>query len=229
MENTQLYLFSTPGVQGIQFVLQAARACITAGRPARLCYLPWANRVERYLEFTRQAFAGLAEIEILDPDTCTPQEARRAFGRSAAVYIPGGNTYLLNHRLQASGVAETLRRLAQADLPIIGFSAGALVCGPNLLTTHDINMLPTTHFNCLGLLTWNIVAHYPLDAAGQAHEDDWLGDYQALHTNPILALADGAGAVVQGSRLRLDFGQAWRLLPGEKASLPVGQWLDLEA
>jgi peptidase E len=41
----------------------------------------------------------------------------------------------------------------------VGFSAGAMLCGPNILTNQDANMLPTCHFDSLDLLPYNIFAH----------------------------------------------------------------------
>ena len=59
--------------------------------------------------------------------------------RAAAVYIPGGNTFLLNHRLHAGGLLPYLRKKIQTGLPVAAFSAGTILCGPNILTSKDMN------------------------------------------------------------------------------------------
>jgi len=35
-------------------------------------------------------------------------------------------------------------------LPAVAFSAGVVVCGPNVLTSNDLNPVPTMHFDGLG-------------------------------------------------------------------------------
>lgn len=149
----------------------------------------------------------------LNPDPAFLGKNEANLDRCGVVYISGGNTYLLNHLLHTSGIFGPLRQRALAGLPIVGFSAGALLCGPNILTTHDINLLPTTSFDSLNLLPYNTVAHYPSEAAAQDDEDDWLSDYHAQHTNSILALEDDAYMRWDGSALTCVQGNAWILDP----------------
>jgi len=63
--------------------------------------------------------------------------------RRARVH-PGGNTFLLNHPpayQQGHGISA---QEVTAGLPLIGFSAGAILCGPNILTSKDMNTVETS-------------------------------------------------------------------------------------
>jgi dipeptidase E len=141
----------------------------------------------------------------------TQKEIEEIIRRAALVYIPGGNTFLLNHRLQVSGVMPYLQRKVKSGLPLVGFSAGMIVCGPNMLTATDMNNVGTSYFESLNVSPFNYFAHYPLNAYGQSVKDEWLADYHFFHDNPVIMLCDGAYMKVDGRRTTLVRGEAWVL------------------
>lgn len=214
-----LHLLSTPGEKDIRYILEACRPYLEAQASSRVAFMQWASFNYDWLPYTRQAFAGLSEVDALDPDPNYLEKNEQILDRCGVIYISGGNTYLLNHRLHESRLVTSLRRRALAGLPIVGFSAGAIVCGPNILTTHDINMIPTHHFDSLNLLPYNLAAHYPTDDAQREDEDDWLGDYHAQHPNPILTLEDGAYIRFDGQAVYRVRGTAWILEAGGRHTL----------
>jgi peptidase E len=135
---------------------------------------------------------------------------------------------LLNHRLHASRLMIFLRRKVQAGLPVAGFSAGTVVCGPNILTSKDMNTVSTSYFEGLNATTFNFSAHYPLDAHGQSAKDEWLADYHFFHDNPIIMLCDGAYLKVDGRKTTLVRGEAWILRKNqEKEKLEEGKMISL--
>jgi len=213
--SVNLYLLSTPGEGDIRYIIDTCRPHLQSQAEPLVAYLPWASTGNDWLSYTQQAFAGLASVAGLDPARGSLAENERILDQCGIVYIPGGNTYLLNHRLHESGLFEALQPRALGGLPMVGFSAGAIVCGPNILTTHDINLLPTCHFDSLNLLPYNLVAHYPAEDLRREHEDDWLSDYHVMHTNPILALEDGACVHWNGETLERVRGTTWMLEPGK--------------
>ena len=73
----------------------------------------------------------------------TQREIENVIRDAALVYITGGNTFLLNHRLHVSGVMPYLKEKIQNGLPMVGVSAGMVLCGPNILTSKDMNTVET--------------------------------------------------------------------------------------
>jgi dipeptidase E len=144
--------------------------------------------------------------------------------RSAAlVYIPGGNTFLLSHRLHISNIVDYLRRKVTAGLPLVAFSAGTVLCGVNILTSNDLNTVGTPYFNGLNITPFNFNSHYPDDELSRFRRDDWLSEYHVFHDNPVILLADGAYIQVVGRKTQLAQGEAWILRKGqEKQKLTVG-------
>lgn len=212
-----LNLFSAPGEDGLRRIVEAARPHLQKKNDPLVAYLPLASLYgERWLELNETAFRGLARLKTVNAELMPQAEIEAVLRSAALVYIPGGNTFLLNHRLHISGVMPYLRRKIQAGLPLVGFSAGAVVCGPNILTSADLNTLGTPHFEGLNAVPFNIVPHYPEDVHGQSVKDGWLADYHFFHDNPVLLMTEGAHVRVEGRKASLVQGEAWILRKGRE-------------
>jgi dipeptidase E len=206
-----LHLFSTPG-DDIRDIVEASRPYLEDKEDPTVAYMPLASLyVERWLEEAERAFKGLARLETVNAELMAQKEIEDIIRRASLVYVPGGNTFLLNHRLHVSGVMPYLRKVVQTGLPLVGFSAGMVLCGPNILTSKDINTVETPHFDGLKVSPFNFVAHYPLDAYGQSVKDEWLADYHFFHDNPVIMLCDGAYVKVEGKKTTLVRGEAYIL------------------
>lgn len=213
----QLHLFSTPGKNDLRYVIEASRPYLDDKDEPVVAYLPLASLyAEKWLGVNESAFRGLAQIREVNAELMTQKEIETILREAALVYITGGNTFLLNHRLHASGVMPYLKKKIQNGLPVIGVSAGMILCGPNILTANDMNTLGTPHFDGLSLTPFNFFAHYADDGYGQSVHDDWLSDYHFFHDNPVIMLSDGAYVNVDGKKAILVRGDAWILRRGEE-------------
>jgi dipeptidase E len=206
-----LHLFSTPGDE-LRDVLEACRPHLIHKSEPLVAYLPLASLSTRWQEYTEKAFKGLARLETVNTETMTFSEMEDILRRAHVVFIPGGNTFLLAHRLHASQLMAYLRKKLQAGLPLVAFSAGAILCGPNILTSRDMNMVETPQFGGLNLLPFNFHAHYDDDV----DLDDWLSDYHVFQPNPVILLEDGAYLRVDGKKTSLVRGEAWVLRRGQE-------------
>jgi dipeptidase E len=183
----------------------------------------WLN-VNQWLDYTVHSFDKLAHVELIDTERMDLPKMESIIRKARVVYISGGNTFLLNHRLHISGLMPFLRKKVQAGLPVVGFSAGMIVCGPNILTSKDMNSVETDRFDGLNASAFNFLAHYDADAYGQsAVHDDWLSDYHTFHDNAVIMLSDGAYVKVDGRKTTLVRGDAWILKKdSEKEKLIAG-------
>ncbi len=210
MPSLNLHLFSTPGKDDISDVIEASRLYLEDKRDPIVAYLPLGSLyAERWLELNETAFKGLGRLQMVNTELMRQKELEDILRDASLVYIPGGNTFLLNHRLHLSGISLYLKKKIQAGLPLVGFSAGTVLCGPNILTSASMNTVGTSFFDGLGLTPFNFSAHYPLDSHGQSVKDEWLADYHFFHDNPILMLSDGAHVKVDGKKTTLVRGEAW--------------------
>jgi len=221
-----LHLLSTPGDRDIRWVVDACRPYLDDRDEPSVAFMPQASlNVNQWSDYTVREFKGLAQIELLDTERMDLPTMESIIRRARVVYISGGNTFLLNHRLHISGLMPFLRKKVQAGLPVVGFSAGMIVCGPNILTSKDMNSVETNRFDGLNATPFNFLAHYDADAYGQsAQHDDWLSDYHVFHDNAVILLNDGAYVKVEGKKTMLVRGDAWILRKdSEKERLIVGE------
>jgi len=190
-----------------------------------VAYLPMASLYgEEWLGRSEKFFDGLARLEMLNTETMELPEMEAILRRAQLVYIPGGNTFLLNHRLHISRLMPYLSKKVQAGLPLVAFSAGTILCGPNTLTANDINMVETPHFNGLNLTPFNFYVHY----AGDLEKDNWLVDYHVFHDNPVIIMSDGSYIKIEGRKTQLVVGEAWLLRKGqEKEKLKPGALISI--
>ena len=212
-----LHLFSSPGKDDIRYVIEASRPYLQDRDDATVAYLPLASLfAERWQTDTEDAFKSLARLETINAETMSLTQMEDIVRRAALVYIPGGNTFLLNHRLHVSRLMIFLRKKVQAGLPVVAFSAGAILCGPNILTSKDMNTVETSQFDGLNVSPFNFFAHYAMDDYGQSVHDDWLSDYHFFHDNPVIMMSDGAYVKMDGKKTTLIRGEAWILCKGQE-------------
>ena len=220
-----LHLFSSPGKDDIRYIIEASRPYLENKLDATVAFLPLASLyAERWQEYTENSFKGLARLETINAEMMSLPEMEDIVRRASLVYISGGNTFLLNHRLHVSKLMIFLRKKVQTGLPVVAFSAGTILCGQNILTSKDMNTVETSHFDGLNVAPFNFSTHYPLDAYGQSVKDEWLADYHFFHDNPVVIMSDGAYVKADGKKTTLVRGEAWILRKGqEKEKLEEGK------
>ncbi len=229
----QIHLFSTAGEQGIEYILAAARSILAGKRKPVIAYLPAASEEGSYLRETQAAFRGLAKVKVIDVTKQPFDHILATLDRADLLYIPGGNTYLLAQRLHAvrtssrhskdekADLIPELRRRLLAGLPLVCFSAGSVLCGPDILTTNDFNDCGCTAFEGLDLLPFNLNVHFP-SVPGEARQER-EERLQALLTSysprNVLALEDGAYLRIADDAIRVMQGNIWFISPGQPAVL----------
>jgi peptidase E len=219
-----LHLFSSPGDRDISYIVDASRPFLEGRDEPLVAYLPMARLSEDRLGFPEKYFKNLAHVATLNTETMTLPELENILRRAHVLFIPGGNTFLLAHRLHVSHLIPYLHKKLLAGLPLVAFSAGSILCGPNILTARDMNMLETTHFSGLNLLPFNLHVHYIDDI----QRDDWLSDFHVFQPNPVILISDGAYVRVENKKTSLVRGDVWILRKGqEKEKLIPGQEIRL--
>ena len=218
-----LHLFSTPG-DDLRDVVETAFPYLEGKKDPRVAYLPLASLYAgKWHEANRFAFKGLAQLAEINAELMTQKEIENIIRDSELVYITGGNTFLLNHRLYSSGIMPYLRRKIQNGLPLVGVNAGMIVCGPNVLSSSDMNTVETKHFEGLNLSPFNFLAHYAPAEPERVLQDDWLSDYHFFHDNSVIMSSDSAYVAINGKKTTLVRGEAWILRKdSEKEKLEVG-------
>ncbi|GAA5233900.1 dipeptidase PepE [Verticiella sediminum] len=157
-------------------------------------------------------------------------DARAELARAALVIVGGGNTFNLLHHVRRLGLLEPLRaRVRDHGLPYLGWSAGANLACPTIRTTNDMPIIDPAGFDALGLVPWQINAHYT-DAHPPGHRGETrrqrLAEFcQVNPDTPVLGLPEGTGLRIEGAAASLLGHADAYLFRGQSApqALPPGR------
>jgi peptidase E len=192
-------------------------------------YVPGAAlTTDFYLAENRAALADIADVRLLDLASPDRASLLSALVEVDLLYVPGGNTFVLLSRLRECGLAGPLRERLAGGMPYVGFSAGAVLLGSDILNSMDVNAPAVTDPAGLGVLPFSLNVHYPADEEDRPGRDERIAFYHLYRRTPVLALEDDALLALEGGRAVLTEGRAWVFDgSGSKVPLETGDKLTL--
>ena len=179
-------------------------------------YASDASRQDRYIEVMREWHPN-HEIRSLH-ETDDPVGL---VNEVPALYMGGGNSFLLLRTLQDQGLLEPIRERVRGGMPYIGVSAGTNMACPTMRTTNDMPIVTPDDFDSLGLIPFQINPHYFAGktfiergdgyiAYGGETRDDRLREFHEQNAMPVVGLWEGGwlrvedgDAVVEGASARV--------------------------
>jgi dipeptidase E len=169
----------------------------------RMLYLPIAMETGAYSACERWIRSVFEPLGVKDIEMWTDLSGRSepsALDRFASVYIGGGNTFRLLHLVRESGFDEALVQFVRRGGPVYGGSAGAILLGRETSTAAhaDANYLGLTDLRGLDLVGGASVWCHHSSAERAA-----LAQWRAAHDEPLIAIAEASGYVVEGDRARV--------------------------
>ncbi|UCG86356.1 MAG: dipeptidase PepE [Gemmatimonadota bacterium] len=206
----RLLLLSTSTVHGSGYLDYCADhvAAFLQSIP-QVLFIPYARPSgishAEYTKKTRERFA-LIGVELTGIDTAA--DARSAVRDAAALFIGGGNTFLLLKDLYAAGLPGVIRQRVAAGMPYVGSSAGSNVAGLTIGTTNDMPIVFPPSFDALGLVPFNINPHYVDPDPESTHKGETretrINEFHTLNRQPVVALREGAWLRVDADTIRLE-------------------------
>ncbi len=212
-----ILLLSTSTVHGTRFLEYAETQIRTFlnGRTTVL-FVPFARPSgmthEAYTEAARGRFRDMGFAVTGLHETADPVAAMID---AEAVFVGGGNTFVLLRELYESGVLEPLRERALEGMPYMGSSAGSNLAGLTIGTTNDMPIVEPPSFRALGLLPFNINPHYVDPDPGSTHmgetRETRIAEFHHFNAQPVLGLREGAILRVKGNAARVVGSRGGRL------------------
>lgn len=192
---------------------------------ARVGFVGWAQAdLDGYTERVRPAFSALG-LELLGVHTGVgPDEVD-------AVFVGGGNTFLLTRALHEHGWIEPLRRRVAEGMPYVGASAGSNAGCPTLCTTNDMPIVQPPSFELLGLVPFQINAHYLDPDPRSTHRGETrerrIAEYHEHNDRAVIGLREGTWLWVDGDRMELQGGAPARIFEAGLDPVEVAPGVDL--
>ncbi len=180
------------------------------------------DRMERRLQ---TAFAHLNGMKATSLHRSGEAGARELLTTAEAIFVGGGETFVLVGELVRTGQMALIRARVAAGVPYGGSSAGANVAGRLIGTTNDFPVTDVPSRAALGLLPVTINPHHPLPAA-KVDYDARAGKIRGyLKFNPdetVLALANASIVRLHDERAVLVAGRGWLYRAAGSRELKIG-------
>ncbi|XP_017768679.1 PREDICTED: alpha-aspartyl dipeptidase isoform X2 [Nicrophorus vespilloides] len=167
-------------------------------------FIPYALKdYDAYLNTVTQPFTDFGyDIEGIHEH----EDPVEAVNKAEAIFIGGGNTFLLLKTLYEKNLLGAIRkRVLENGIPYIGSSAGTNVATCSINTTNDMPIVYPPSFKSLNLVPFNINPHYIESPYKAVHKgetrDQRIAEFlQMEEAGPVLGLREGCMLRVTGDR-----------------------------
>ena len=137
----------------------------------------------------------------------TAVDMRTAVNNAEAIFIGGGNTFRLLKALYDLDLLVAIRQKVAEGMPYIGSSAGSNVACPTIKTTNDMPIVQPPSFAALGLVPFQINAHYQDPDPNSMHKGETREERirQFLEENDatVFGLREGAMVAIENGSAAL--------------------------
>lgn len=166
-----------------------------------------ASKWDMYAETARTFFASLGQtctsIHSLDDAT-----EYMATTQLKAIFVAGGNTFLLTKTLQDKGLLEPIRRSVKNGVGYMGTSAGSNIACPTMQTTNDMPVVQPASFETLGLVDFQINPHFVPGSLLKGHRGETreqrIAEYLQYNDRMVIGLPELSWIRVNGTKITLE-------------------------
>jgi len=146
----------------------------------------------------------------------------QAVEQTQGIFTGGGNTFLLVKQLHDNKLVDPIRKAINKATPYLGTSAGSNICGITMQNTNDMPIVYPSSFDTLGVIAFNINAHYIDPDPKTTHMGESratrIKEYHTQNNTPVVGLPEGSWLQVIGDRITLKGNHSARIF--EKGKEP---------
>ena len=145
---------------------------------------------------------------------------KEAIQNSEAIFTGGGNTFELVNQLYKNDIISDLKEVIDNGTPYLGTSAGSNICGVNMMNTNDMPIVYPPSFTTLGIIPFNINAHYLDPIKDSTHmgetRETRIKEFHVFNETPVLGLREGSWLQVLDDKVTLKGNHTARLFQQNK-------------
>lgn len=208
-ERTRLLLLSNSTEPGKPYLEHPSRAIesFLGEHVKRVLFIPFATVTSSFEEFSTRVRDAFRKINVEVDSAPEVADWREAVYFAESIVVGGGNTFSLLKTLRDHGLLDSIQRRVRDGTPFIGWSAGANIACPTIMTTNDMPIVDPGGFEALNLVPFQINPHFvdfqPAGYPGESRIERIL-EFKMLHPQvSVVGLRDGAMLRIEGSSIRL--------------------------
>lgn len=156
-------------------------------------------------DYTEKVSQTFAAIGIKVRGLHTFPEPETAIEEAEAFFTGGGNTFLLVQQLHNLNLMEPLKQRVESGIPYLGTSAGSNIGGLNMKNTNDMPIVYPSDFTTMGLIPFNINAHYldpdPTSTHNGETRETRIKEFHVFNDTPVVGLREGSWIRVKGESI----------------------------
>ena len=123
------------------------------------------------------------------------------------IFTGGGNTFELVNQLYKNDIVTILKEVLESGTPYLGTSAGSNICGFSMMNTNDMPIVYPPSYQTLGLLPFNINAHYLDPDTTSTHmgetRETRIKEFHVYNKTSVIGLREGSWLEVIGHKITL--------------------------
>ena len=170
---------------------------IPYARPGGISYDAYTQHIQKAFDTLKIQVKGIHEYE----------NPKAALMQAEAIFTGGGNTFELVNQLYQNDLMDVLRTVLENGTPYLGTSAGSNICGVSMMNTNDMPIVYPPSFQTLGMIPFNINAHYMDPNPDSTHmgetRETRINEFHVFNNTSVLGLREGSWLEVMGSAIAL--------------------------
>lgn len=159
-------------------------------------------------DYTQKAAEGLKSCVNSVKGIHEFKDMKKAISDAKAIFLGGGNTFLLVKQLHELDLMQTLKLSIEKGVKYLGTSAGSNICGVSIQTTNDMPIVYPPSFKTLGILNFNINPHYLDPDTSSTHKGETretrIKEFQTLNPETVVGLREGSWIKINKLEITLE-------------------------
>jgi dipeptidase E len=173
----------------------------------RLLFIPFAAVTFSYDEYSAAVSEAFGRMGYQVRSIHHEKDFRQAINDASVLIVGGGNTFALLDSLYRNDLVGLINEKVRWGTPYIGWSAGANIACPTLMTTNDMPIVFPGSFEALNLVPFQINSHYTdFKQPGHGGETRRQRIEEFLALNPaqvVIGLPEGTLLTVDENKMNL--------------------------
>jgi dipeptidase E len=204
----RLLLLSNSRNPAGQYLVHAREALASfAGGRTHALFIPFAGITTSWDDYLTMAQQALEPVGLRLQGAHQCVDLGQAIASAEMLLVGGGNTFCLLHALRQRGALQPIREAVARGVPYVGWSAGTVLATPSIATTNDMPIVDPGGFDALGLVSFQINAHYT-NALPGGHQGETrnqrIAEFLVRNpARPVLGLPEGNWLELAGSQIAL--------------------------